>query len=81
VRPSRGLAALFLAALLGVVVVLAIAAHAVAGVPGLVALLVVVAAVLVGGGLRLRRLSAGAAAPVQHCTCCDGDHAAPVRVV
>jgi hypothetical protein len=43
--------------------------------------LAVVAALLAVGALRLRRLSAGAAPPVQHCTCCDGDHAAPVRVV
>ena len=78
-RPSRRLAGLVLAALLGVAVVLVLLAHAVAGAVAAAA----TGAVLIGltgiGAARVRR--ATAPRPASHCTCCDGDHTAPVQVV
>jgi hypothetical protein len=78
---SRRLAALFLLALAGVVVAIGLVVADLGGVPALLGYLVVV---LVLGGLGVARGRRAAAPPpprVQHCSCCDGDHAAPVRVV
>ena len=78
--PPRGLAALFLVALLGVLVVGALVALEVGGVLALAGYVAVVVVLLALAVLRLRRL-APPPAPKQHCSCCDGDHLAPVRVV
>ena len=78
--PSRRLAGLFLVALLGVIAVVGIVAHAVGGVAGLIGWLALATAALTAGAARLRHAVAGPA-PAQHCTCCDGDHTAPVRIV
>jgi hypothetical protein len=78
---SRRLAVLFLLALFGVLVVGGIVAAELGGLPLLLGY-VAVTAVLVGvGAARGRRLTAARAAPPVHCSCCDGDHTAPVRVV
>ncbi len=79
--PPRGLAALFLVALLGVLVAGGIVAAELGGAVALVAYAVVVVALLALAVVRLRRLAAAPAPAQSHCTCCDGDHLAPVRVV
>jgi hypothetical protein len=78
--PSRRLAALFYTALLGVVVVVAIVAHALAGAVGVAGWLGVVTGLLVLAVVQVRRLVTPPG-PAQRCTCCDGDHSATVRVV
>lgn len=75
----RRLAALFLAALLGVVAVLSLMAWSLAGAVGLMVWLVLAAGLLTAGAARARRLSAPSRAA--QCACCDGDHTTPVRVV
>ena len=77
----RPLAALFLLALGGLVVAVGIVLADVGGVPVLAVYLVLVLALLAAGAVRVRRAAASRARPAAHCTCCDGDHSAPVRVV
>ena len=78
----RGLAALFLVALVGVLAVGGIVAVELGGLPVLLGYVAVVLVLLGLGAARLRKaLPAPAPAPAQHCSCCDGDHLAPVRVV
>ena len=80
--PPRALAALFLVALVGVLVALGLLAVELGGLPTLLGYVVVAGALLALGVVRLRRLvPPPAPARVQHCTCCDGDHTAPVKVV
>ncbi len=79
---SRRLAALFLLALGGVLVAVGIVVADLGGPPALLAYLAVAAVLLALGAARGRRAAAAPARrPVQHCSCCDGDHSAPVRVV
>jgi len=82
VTPSKRLAALFGVALLGVLVAGGLLVAALGGLPAVLGY-VAVAAVLLGLGVaRARRLAPPPTpARVQHCTCCDGDHTAPVQVV
>lgn len=77
---SRRLAALFLLALVGVVVAVGIVVADLGGLPLLLGYAAAVAVLAVLGATRGRRVAA-AAAPPAHCGCCDGDHTAPVRVV
>jgi hypothetical protein len=78
---SRRLAALFLLALAGVVVAVGLVVADLGGVPALLGYLGVVLVLAGLGVARGRRAAAPARRPVQHCSCCDGDHTAPVRVV
>jgi hypothetical protein len=77
--PSGRLAVLFLVALLGVLAAVGLVVADLAGPVALAAYVVAVAALLVAGAVRSRRASVRPAP--KRCTCCDGDHAAPVRVV
>jgi hypothetical protein len=74
------LAALFLVALVGVLVAGGLVAAQVGGALALAGYTGVVLALLALAAVRLRRLAPGASQQ-PHCTCCDGDHLAPVRVV
>jgi hypothetical protein len=79
--PSRGLAALFLAALVGVLLAGGIFVAHLGGRPALVGYAAVVTVLLGLGVARARRMLPAPAAARQTCACCDGDHSAPVRVV
>ncbi|HWH30403.1 MAG TPA: hypothetical protein VNU26_15865 [Mycobacteriales bacterium] len=77
----RHLAVLFLLALAGVLLVLGIVLAEVAG-PVAAALFAAAAiAALAYGATRARRAAVARQPPSRRCTCCDGDHSAPVRVV
>jgi hypothetical protein len=78
---NRRLAALFLLALLGVLVAGGVVVADLGGPVAAGVYAGVVLALLVVGALRARRAAVPARRPVQHCTCCDGDHSAPVQVV
>ena len=78
---TRRLQVLFLAALAGLLLVVGVVVGELVG-PAAVA--VYAALVLAGLAVAARRAKAAAAParrPVQHCTCCDGDHTAPVQVI
>jgi hypothetical protein len=79
--PPRALAALFLLALLGVLAVGGLVALEVGGLAALLGYAAVALLLLGLGVVRLRTLVPAPAGPRQHCSCCDGDHLAPVRVV
>ena len=78
---TRRLQVLFLVALLGVLAVVGLVVAAIGGTLA-AGVYAVVALVLLGlGAARARAALAPRTRPVQHCTCCDGDHTAPVQVV
>jgi uncharacterized membrane protein len=78
--PSRRLAALFLLALAGVAVVVGIVVAELGGPPALGGYALAVLVLAGAGAVRGRRAAARQARPAR-CSCCDGDHTAPVRVV
>ncbi len=78
---SRRVQLLFLAALVGVLVCVGLGVLALAGSVPALAYAVVALGLLVAGAARARAAVAARSRPVQHCTCCDGDHTAPVQVV
>ena len=78
---NRRLAVLFLVALLGVVVAVGLVVADLGGVPAALGYAAVVVLLLGLGAAYGRRATVRRTRPVQHCSCCDGDHTAPVRVV
>ena len=78
---TRRLQVLFLAALLGVLVVVGVVVAELGGPLAVAVYAVAVLALLAYGAARARAALAPRTRPVQHCTCCDGDHTAPVKVV
>ena len=72
---------LFLVALLGVLVVVGVVVAELGGPVAAAVFAVVALGLLVAGAARARAAVAARPRPVQHCTCCDGDHTAPVQVV
>jgi hypothetical protein len=77
---TRRLQVLFLLSLLGVLVAVGVVVGELAGPLAVATYAVAVLALLLVGAARARRTTA-ARRPAQHCSCCDGDHTAPVQVV
>jgi len=77
---TRRLQVLFLLSLAGVLLAVGVVVGELAGPLAAAVYGAAVLALLVVGAVRARRAVA-ARRPVQHCSCCDGDHAAPVQVV
>lgn len=75
---TRRLQVLFLLALLGVLVAVGVVVHALGGVVAVAGYAVAALALLAVGAGRAR---ARAEPRGRRCTCCDGDHTAPVRVL
>jgi hypothetical protein len=78
---TRRLQVLFLLALVGVLAALGLVVAELGGPVAVAVYAAVVLGLLVAGAARARAALAPARRPVQHCTCCDGDHTAPVQVV
>jgi len=78
---TRRLQVLFLVALLGVLVVVGVVVADLGGPVAAAVYGVVAVGLLVAGAARARAAVTARPRPVQHCTCCDGDHTAPVQVV
>jgi hypothetical protein len=77
---TRRLQVLFLLSLLGVLLAVGVVVGEVAGPVGAAGYALAAGGLVVLGAARARRASASRRL-VRHCTCCDGDHAAPVQVV
>ena len=77
----RHLAVLFLLALAGVLVAVGIVVGELTGAVGAVVFAALALGAVGYGAVRARRAALARQQPSRHCTCCDGDHSAPVRVV
>ena len=77
----RHLAALFLLALAGVLVAAGIVVGELAGPAGAAGYAAVALGAVGYAAVRARRATAARQQHGRRCTCCDGDHSAPVRVV
>ena len=77
----RHLAALFLLALAGVLVAAGIVVGELAGPVGAVVYGAAALAAVGYAAARARRAAAVRQQQSRRCSCCDGDHSAPVRVV
>jgi hypothetical protein len=82
---SRRLAGLFLLALLGALLAVGLVVADLGGGVALAVYALAVTALLVGGAVAGKCRAATRVAPARspggHCSCCDGDHTAPVKVI